>query len=258
MKSYPATSARPLKALALFWFCGAALLVVAGTAAAQTTAPIGVAKPAEYDCAGLEGAPLTRCRELNAAAVRGAMVRSGTVPNSTHDCLGMREAALATCLDLNGQLPAGTAATVGGGPVGGATNGSVLSNSPGVAQPPSGNTLAPGTTTPIPQQTTGGTNPVTPSGSGTTATTGNNGIVPSGAGRPADGSSPGMIDANGTRTQAVPAEASGPSTSAFGVSPGAPQVSPPTDRVVPLAPAAPNNAPAGGAVRGTGGAPISK
>ena len=74
MESYPVTFVRPLNALALFGFCGAALFVVAGTAAAQT-APIGVAKPAEYDCAGLEGAPLTSCRELNAAAIRGAMVR---------------------------------------------------------------------------------------------------------------------------------------------------------------------------------------
>jgi len=256
MKSCPVTSVRPLSALVMF---GAALLAVAGTTAGQTTTPIGVTKPAEYDCAGLEGAPLTSCRELNAAAIRGAMSRSGTVSNSTHDCLGMSGAALATCLDLNGQRPAGTAATVGGGAIGGATTGTALPNGPGVAQPPSGNTLMPGTTLPIPQQTTGGTNPVTPSGSGTTAAAGgNSGIVAGGVGRPTDGSSPAMIDANGTRTQAVPAEASGASTPASGVSPGAPQVSPPTDRVVPLAPAAPNNAPAGGAVRGTGGAPIGK
>ena len=248
MKSCSVTSIRPLDALAL-------LLVVAGTAAAQTAAPIGVTKPAEYDCAGLEGAPLTSCRELNAAAIRGAMVRSGTVPNSTHDCLGMSGAALATCLDLNGQLPAGTAATVGGGSIGGATTGTVVPNGPGVAQPPPGNMLAPGTTTPIPQQTTGGTNPVTPSASGTTATTGgNSSIVPSSAGPPV-GSSPGMIDANGSRTQPVPAAAPASSTSASG---GTSQVSPPTDRVVPLAPAAPNNAPGGRMVGGVGGAPIGK
>ena len=234
------------------WVLGAA-----GTAAGQASTPVGVAKPAEYDCAGLEGPALTSCRDLNAAAIKGAMVRPGTAPHSTHDCFGMSGAALATCLDLNGQLPAGTAATVGGGSMGGTTTGTALSNGLGVAQPPSGNALVPGAATPIPQQTTGGTNPVTPRGTDTTATTGgNNGVVPSGAGPPADGS--GMTNANGSRTQPVPAETPASSTSTSGVAPGAPQVSPPTDRVVPLAPAAPNSAPARGAVRGTGGGSVSK
>jgi hypothetical protein len=86
----------------------------------QTAAPVGVAKPAEYDCSGLEGVALTSCRQLNAAAVQGAIVRSGGSPNSTHDCAGMIGAALAICRDLNGQVAipvttsgAGATATTG-------------------------------------------------------------------------------------------------------------------------------------------------
>src|SRR5450631_4431777 len=81
---------------------GVALLAVAGTAMAQTPAPVGTSTPAEYDCSGLEGVALTSCRQLNAAAVGGALVNSNASP--THDCAGMSGATLATCRDLNGQL----------------------------------------------------------------------------------------------------------------------------------------------------------
>jgi hypothetical protein len=80
MKACSVTSIRPGRTRSVARGCG--------TAAAQTAAPIGVTKPAR-PVPG-EGAPLTSFRrELNAAAIRGAMVRSGTVGNSTHDCLGM-------------------------------------------------------------------------------------------------------------------------------------------------------------------------
>ena len=128
--------------LAVAGALGVAWLVVAGTVAGQTPAPIGVAKPAEYDCAGLEGPPLTSCRALNAAAISGAMVRSGSAPNATHDCDGMSGAALATCLDLNRRLPVDEPATTAGG-----GSGTALSNGPGVGKPASGSGVGP---TPLP------------------------------------------------------------------------------------------------------------
>jgi hypothetical protein len=92
-----------------------ALLAVAGAAMGQTAAPVGVATSAEYDCSGLEGVALTSCRQLNAAAIQGAMVRSDGSPNFTHDCADMSGAALARCRELNGQ-PAIPVTTSGPGP----------------------------------------------------------------------------------------------------------------------------------------------
>ena len=80
-----------------------ALLVVAGTAMSQTTAPVGTTKPAAYDCSGIEGVALANCKQLNTAAVQCAMLKNNSPSNSTHDCSGMTGAALATCLDLNGR-----------------------------------------------------------------------------------------------------------------------------------------------------------
>ena len=60
-------------------------------------------KPAAYECSGLEGAALTSCRNLNAAAANSAAIT--TNPRTSHDCSGMTGGSLTTCLDLNGQLP---------------------------------------------------------------------------------------------------------------------------------------------------------
>lgn len=81
-----------------------ALLMVAGSAMSQTAVPAGNSKPAEYSCSGLEGVALTSCRQLNAAAVGGAIVTPGTARGRNYDCAGMSGSALATCRDLNGEI----------------------------------------------------------------------------------------------------------------------------------------------------------
>jgi hypothetical protein len=122
---------------------GVALVAVAGTAMGQMAAPVGVAKPAEYDCSGLEGVALTSCRQLNAAAIKGAVARSDGSLNATHDCADMSGAALATCRELNGQLAtpvttSGTDAT--------ATTGEKSPIAPyGAGVPPAGNGTPSGT-----------------------------------------------------------------------------------------------------------------
>jgi hypothetical protein len=80
------------------------LLAATGYGVAQTATPVGVTKPAEYECSGLEGVALSNCKALNAAAVDGAAtLRSASPSNATHDCSDMTGSALAICLDLNGQ-----------------------------------------------------------------------------------------------------------------------------------------------------------
>ena len=194
---------------------GVALLAVAGTAMAQTPAPVGTSTPAEYDCSGLEGVALTSCRQLNAAAVGGALVNSNASP--THDCAGMSGATLATCRDLNGQL---VVPVPGAYDAGGIVNGGgIMTTAPGTASPGAstgmqtipGSALPPaqGTATPLVQQTTGGTNSITPSGTGATATTGGtNPISPSGVGVPAAAVPSGSVGA----ASAAPAT-SGPAAS---------------------------------------------
>jgi hypothetical protein len=181
-----------------------ALLAVTGTAMGQTAAPVGVAKPAEYDCSGLAGVALTSCRQLNAGAVKGAMARSDGTSNSTHDCDGMSGAALATCRDLNGQSPAPGADASGavGNGYGSAAMGMGYPGGSTGSQTTPGNSItsSQGVTTPIPEQTTGGTNPITPSGTGATAMTGGtNPISPSGTGATATtgGTNPISLSGNG-------------------------------------------------------------
>jgi hypothetical protein len=276
---------------------GVALLVVASTAMGQTTAPVGIAKPAAYDCSGLAGVALTSCRQLNAAAVEGAAVRSDGSSNNSHDCAGMSGAALATCRELNGQpaIPGmGAAGANSGGPAvyGGGSNttatGSTLPYGSTGTQSTTGNTAAPslGATTPIPQQTTGGTNPITPSGTGATATTGgtnpitpsgtgatattggSNPIAPSGTGVPAAGATTGSAEtpsgtdsgtANQPTGEQVPATMGSPpvSRTLLRSVPSNDQVPPPSDRIVPMAPAARSAAPMGGTTAG-GGAKAGK
>ena len=107
-----------------------ALLGVTGSSVAQTAAPVGVTKPAQYECSGLEGVALSNCKDLNAAAANGAAALNATAPgNATHDCADMTGSALATCLDLNGQkaAPAMT------------DNGRTMQSPPGIGQAGTGN-----------------------------------------------------------------------------------------------------------------------
>jgi len=183
-----------------------ALWAVAAAASAQT-APIGTTRPAEYDCSGLAGVALTSCRQLNADAVKGATLHNDASVNTTHDCAGMTGGALATCRDLNG-APNAVAPGVAG--AGGAYGGvpSLPTGSQVVpSQPADGTTAntATQTTTLIPQQTTGGTNPITPSGTGAMATTGGaNPITPSGTGAMGTTGGTNPIVPSGTGTTAGP------------------------------------------------------
>jgi hypothetical protein len=81
--------------------CTFGLLIVAGLAMGQTTAPVGITKPAEYDCSGIEGVALSNCKKLNARAARCAVLQNNASSNAAYDCAGMTGAALAACLDLN-------------------------------------------------------------------------------------------------------------------------------------------------------------
>jgi hypothetical protein len=209
---------------------GVALLAVAGTAMAQTPAPVGTSTPAEYDCNGLEGVALTSCRQLNAAAVGGALVNPSASP--THDCAGMSGATFATCRDLNGQLAVPAPGAYGAGGI--VNGGGVMTTTPATAppgtstvtQPTPGSALPPaqGTATPLVQQTTGGTNAITPSGTGAAAT-----------------------------IESLPPANSGPS-----IAPGNGKVSPPTDRIVPMSSGTPSAAPASSGSATTGAAKAGK
>jgi hypothetical protein len=240
---------------------GIALLAIAGTAMAQTSAPVGTTKPAEYDCDGLEGVALTSCRQLNAAAVGGALVKS--TGSANYDCAGMSGASLTTCRDLNGQIavpaPGANGASGVANGAGSVTNAPVtaLPGTSTVTQSAPGNAPAQGAVTPIPQQTSGGTNSITPSGTGSTETTGGtNSIAPSGTGATATtgGSNPispsgtGVNDATGNQPAGmqVPATTGSlPANSPPRIAPGNGQVSPPTDRIVPMSSATPGAAAVG-------------
>jgi hypothetical protein len=67
-----------------------------------TSGQTATTKPAAYECSGLEGAALTSCRDLNAAAANSAAIT--TNQRTSHDCSGMTGGSLTTCMDLNGQL----------------------------------------------------------------------------------------------------------------------------------------------------------
>jgi hypothetical protein len=115
---------------------GVTLFAFSGTAMSQTAAPVGTVTAAQYDCSGQEGPALTSCKQLNAAALRGAMVSQDPSRNPTHDCTGMSGASLATCRDLNGE-PVSPAAVEPGGssvPMAGVTNGAAATP-PGTGQP---------------------------------------------------------------------------------------------------------------------------
>jgi hypothetical protein len=98
------------------WKCGlrsAALGIVLTSSAmlcgAQTAPGVdtpGSTKPAAYDCFGLEGVPLTRCKSLNAEHGTSSSVAASTVPaGGGHDCADMTGDSLATCQALNGAGP---------------------------------------------------------------------------------------------------------------------------------------------------------
>jgi hypothetical protein len=104
-----------------------ALLAATGIGLAQTTAPVGVTKPAEYECSGLEGVALSNCKDLNAASANSAATPKATPPaNATHDCSDMTGSALATCLELNGQKATPARAAT--------DNGSAVQSPPGNGQ----------------------------------------------------------------------------------------------------------------------------
>jgi hypothetical protein len=195
MRASPFEGRKMLTLRRLSKLSAALLAVVAVAAVGQTTVPVGVTKPAAYDCNGLEGVALTHCRQLNAAAVSGALVRPEVADSQTHDCAGMSGAALATCRDLNGQSAA---------PVAGA-NGAGTAGVDSVPAP----TGAPST---------------------------------SGAATPSSGNQP------------APAESLPGSPTQLRIVPGNGQVSPPTDRIVPMTPAAggasPPEATSGGTAAG--------
>jgi hypothetical protein len=126
----PAVRLLSLRALSV------ALSCVAGIAISQTIAPLGTAKRADYDCSGLDGAALTSCRQLNAAAAGGALIIPDAALSSTDDCAGMSGAALSTCRDPG-------ATTVDGAGSSSAATGTTL---------PSRSTIAPVELAPLPER----------------------------------------------------------------------------------------------------------
>lgn len=116
---------------------GVTLFALSGTAMSQTAAPVGTVTAAQYDCSGQEGPALTSCKQLNAEALRGALVSQDPSRNPTHDCTGMSGASLATCRDLNGEPVPPTAVAPGGSnvPMAGVTNGAAGNASGAASQP---------------------------------------------------------------------------------------------------------------------------
>jgi hypothetical protein len=116
---------------------GVALFAFSGIAMSQTAAPVGTVTAAQYDCSGQEGPALTSCKQLNAEALRGALVSQDPSRNPTHDCTGMSGASLATCRDLNGEPVSPTTVAPGGSsvPMAGVTNGAAGTASGAASQP---------------------------------------------------------------------------------------------------------------------------
>jgi len=109
------SSYNSLRARAIVASCGLAVACFAAAAAAQTAPTHGTSKPAGYECSGMEGAALTRCLNLNAAATQNSDTRTEVPSNASHDCADMTGAALSTCMELNGQRAPATAPGNNGG-----------------------------------------------------------------------------------------------------------------------------------------------